>query len=55
MRWSHAASTQLDAHSFTLEFLAALATWTVIDAARAWSRAFGSMRERPGVEDRRAP
>lgn len=44
-------------HSFTLEFLAALATWTVIDAglslvARAF-RLVGS--ERQGVERRQAP
>jgi hypothetical protein len=42
-------------HSFTLEFLAALATWTVIDAGLSLvARAFGLMRDGQGVEDRRA-
>lgn len=44
-------------HSFTLEFLAALATWMVIDAVLSVvARGFGLVGSgRQGVEDGRAP
>lgn len=43
-------------HSFTLEFLAALTTWTVIDASlSAIARAVGAVRARPRASDRQLP
>lgn len=50
------AETMFKFHSFTLEFLAALATWTVIDAVLAlMARALGLLPVRPRIEDRKRP